>query len=233
MSFATSRKLAVMILCAAGLTLGGCASDAKPTALRKSGIDSAGNVPLFLRGQYVTLRLEFPQVEQKVEPGQFQHDELCYIKAGKFRIDCFADGSTLSYGPNDAVDILSDHAPSTLEPANEDSAAAQSMRLYALVTLVAGTVDRLPSTLSDYLQNPGQHLSAAMDLAEQLLSDDPVRLNGYARGGNFQVTLQLNDAGQEKLVEALEEKSDNSGQLQFVQQHSLKHLAKLRRTPKF
>jgi hypothetical protein len=165
----------------------------------------------------VTLRLEFPTTDQKVDPGQFQHDEICYVKAGGFRIDCFADGSSLNYGPNDSTDLLTDHAPSTLTPANEDSNAAQSMHLYALVTLIAGSVDRLPATLSDYLQNPGQHLNAAMDLADQLLGDEPVQLAGYARGGNFVVTMELDDAGRDKIVEALDEHSDDQGQLQFVQ----------------
>ena len=216
MPFVSGRKLATAILCAAVAVCGGCATAAK-SSLHQPGIDSAGKVPLFIRGQYVTLRLEFPQTDQRVDPGQFQHGEICYMKAGGFRIDCFADGSSLNYGPNDSSDLLTDHAPSTLEPANDDDdAAAQSMRLYALVTLVAGSVDRLPSTLSDYLQNPGQHMSAAMDLAEQLLADEPVRLAGCARGGNFVVTVELDDAGREKIVEALDEHSDDSGQLQFV-----------------
>jgi len=215
MPFVLSRKLATAILYAAASVCGGCAATPK-SSLHQPGIDSVGKVPLFIRGQYVTLRLEFPRTDQRVDPGQFQHGEICYMKAGGFRIDCFADGSSLSYGPNDSTDLLTDHAPSTLEPANEDAAAAQSMRLYALVTLVAGSVDRLPSTLSDYLQNPGQHMSAAMDLAELLLADEPVHLAGCARGGNFVVTLELDDAGREKIVEALDEHSDDSGQLQFV-----------------
>ena len=215
MPFDLARETAVLIFGVLLAFISGCGGT--QTAFKHpQKLDTAGNVPLFVRGQYLTLRLEFPRTDQKVDPGQFHHDELCYIKAGGFRIDCFADGSTLNFGPNDSTDLLTDHAPSTLEPADGDTTTAQSMRLYALVTLVAGSVDRLPSTLSDYLQNPGQHLSAAMDLAEELLSDEPVKLIGHARGGNFIVTLQLDDAGREKLVAALDEHSDDSGQLQFV-----------------
>lgn len=201
--------------------LSGCAAAPK-SSLHRPRIDSAGNVPLFVRGQYVTLRLEFPQVDQKVTPGQFQQDEICYLKAGAFRIDCFANGSSLNYGPNDSTDMLTDHAPSTLEPADDDANAAQTMRLYALVTLVAGSVDRLPSTLSDYLQNPSQHLTAAMDLADQLLGDGPIQLAGCARGGNFIVTMELDDAGREKIVDALDERSDDPNQLQFVHGRSMR-----------
>jgi hypothetical protein len=216
MRFVSRRNLKTLTLCTAAALLGGCATMPPKSSLHRPGIDAAGNVPLFLRGQYVTLRLEFPQTDQKIDPGQFRNDEICYVKAGRFRIDCFADGSTLSYGPLDSTDLLTDHAPSTLEPADENSDAAQTMRLYALVTLIAGTIDRLPSTLSDYLQNPGQHMSAAVDLADQLLADGPVQLAGCARGGNFTVTLELDDAGREKIVEALDERSDDPSQLQYV-----------------
>jgi hypothetical protein len=215
MSSVSLRTRKILSVCAAATLLGGCAATPK-SSLHQPGIDSAGNVPLFLRGQYVTLRLEFPQTDQKVDPGQFQANEICYVKAGGFRIDCFADGSTLNYGPLDSTDLLTDHAPSTLEPAEENSDAAQAMQLYALVTLIGGSVDRLPLTLSDYLQSPGQHLSAAMDLADQLLADGPVQLAGSARGGNFTVTMELDDAGREKILEAIDEKSDDPSQLQFV-----------------
>jgi hypothetical protein len=215
MRFVSRRSLTTLGVCAVTMMFSGCAATPK-SSLHRPGIDAAGNVPLFLRGQYMTLRLEFPMTDQKVDPGQFQNDEICYVKAGGFRIDCFADGSMLNYGPLDSTDLLTDHAPSTLEPADENSDAAKSMRLYALVTLIAGTVDRLPATLSDYLQNPGQHMNAAMDLADQLLADGPVRLAGSARGGNFIVTLELDDAGREKIVEALDEKSDDPDQLQLV-----------------
>jgi hypothetical protein len=214
------RNLPIAFIIVAALPLlSGCATTSG-SSFRKRGIDAAGNIPLFIRGQYATLRLEFPVTDQKVDPGQFQNNEICYVKAGGFRIDCFADGSSLNYGPNDSSDLLTDHAPSTLEPADDDSGAAESMRLYALVTLIAGSIDRLPVTLADYLQNPGQHLGAAMELADQLLGDEPVHMAGYARGGNFVVTMELDDAGREKIVDALDEHSADPSQLQYVNAQS-------------
>jgi len=208
---ATGKTVAPFLL----LTSIGCAGDGK-SSLSKNGLNSVGGVPVALRGQYVTLKIEMPGGDQRIAPGRFRHDEICYLNTGNFRIDCYPDGSTLTFGANDAADLLTDHAPSSLQPADDDSAAQQSMRLYALVTLIGGSIDRLPSALSDYLQTPGQHLDAAIDMVEQMLSDNDTQISGFARGGNFVVTMQLNDSGREKLIDALDEHADSPGQTQYV-----------------
>jgi hypothetical protein len=206
------RAAGWLLACAAAQ---GCASE---------GINSASSarpsgtlpIPLGLRGENTVVHLEFPKGAQSIDPGQFQRDEVCYLKAGAFRIDCYADGSSLNLGPNDSNDLLTDNPGWALEPEDGDERATQMMRLNAVLTLVAGSVDRLPSALSDYIQSPGQHLSQALDLAESLLNEPRVRLQGFAQGGNFTATVELSDAGREKLQEALDEMGDASGQLQLV-----------------
>jgi hypothetical protein len=178
---------------------------------------SAFPFPLALRGQNTFIRVDFPKGRQAIEPGQFTRNEVCYMKAGNFRIDCFADGSELNLGPMDSTDLLTDLACWNLQPADEDNRlAAQAMQAYALITLVAGSVDRLPNTLSDYLQTPGQHLTEALDLTNQLLTDPRVRFQGYAKGGNFTVTVELNDDGRQKLLDAVDEMGGTGGGVQFV-----------------
>jgi hypothetical protein len=173
-------------------------------------------IPLALRGQNTTLHLDFPKGRQTIEPGQFTRSEVCYLKAGNFRIDCFPGGSELNLGPTDSTDLLTDHAPWNLSPENEDNkVAVQTMEAYAVITLIAGSVDRLPSALSDYLQNPGQHLNDALELTNQLLSQR-VKFQGFAKGGNFTVTVELSDDGRDKLLDAIDEMGDAGGSIQVV-----------------
>jgi hypothetical protein len=195
----------------------GCARDIVVTNAQKPGAISPWPLPTALRVQYTVMKLDLPRGRQTVEPGEFTRDEVCYIKAGDFRIDCYTDGSALNLGPNDSNDVLTDNAAWHLTPADEnDKSGEQALRTYAIVALVAGSVDRLPSALADYLQSPGQHLTQALDLSEHLLSDEQVRLEGFARGGNFTITVQLNDDGREKLLDALDEIGESDSDLQVV-----------------
>src|SRR5206468_12296486 len=105
-------------------------------------------------------------------------------------------------GPTDSNELLTDNPGWNLQPADDkDEQGREMMQIHAVLTLVAGSVDRLPATLVDYLQSPGRHLSEATDLAEALLTEDKVQIAGHARGGNFNVTVELSDAGREKLVD--------------------------------
>ena len=90
------------------------------------------------------------------------------------------------------------------------------MQAYAVITLIAGSVDRLPTALSDYLQNPGQHLTQALELTSELLSQQRVKFHGFANGGNFTVTVELNDDGRDKLLDALDQVGDSQGGVQLV-----------------
>jgi hypothetical protein len=212
----TARKfgwlvLTACVICAAG---GGCASHHKSRADVAS--DDPLHVPLALRGENTVMRIEFPSGRQTISPGQFHKDEVCYLTAGRFRIECFTDGSTLTLGPTDSNDILTDNPGWNLQPAEDDEQGRQMLQISAVLVLVAGSVDRLPATLSEYIQNPGQHLTEALDLAESLLTDDKVQLPGFARGGNFSVTVQLSDAGREKLEDALDEVGESAAGLREV-----------------
>jgi len=207
------RRAAVYVLASASVC--GCVSDGGDSG-RMDRSSGSLPIPLAIRGENTVVHLEFPKGTQSIDPGQFQRSEVCYLKAGAFRIDCYPDGSSLNLGPNDSNDLLTDNPGWALEPDDGNENAIQLMRLNAVLILVVGSVDRLPSTLSDYIQNPGQHLSQALDLAESLLTEPRVRLQGFAQGGNFTAVVELTDTGREKLQDALDEKGDDSGQLQQV-----------------
>lgn len=199
-----------------GIVLCGCTRE---ITVNPIDTDAAKNIPIpmALRGQYTALKLEFPKGKQTIQPGQFRQDEVCYLKIGNLRIDCYTDGSSLNLGLNDSTDLLTDNGAWNLAPADENNKQGeQLLQTYAIVCLVGGSVDRLPATLSDYLQNPGQHLSDALDLTSRLLSEKQIRLDGFARGGNFTVTMELNDSGREKLLDGLDEIGEAGGDLQFV-----------------
>jgi len=192
--------------------MGGCAAEHNSES--KGAARDSMHIPLAVRGENAIIRLEFPTGKQTIDPGQFQKDEICYLKAGEFRIDCFTDGSSLTLGPIDSNDLLTDNPGWNLEPLNGDEQARQFLQISAVLALVAGSVDRLPATLSDYIQSPGQHLTQALDLTEMLLTEDRVHLEGFARGGKFNVSVELSDAGREKLEGAIDEAGGSPGGLQ-------------------
>lgn len=183
------------------------------------------HIPLALQGENTIIKIDLPGGVQNIEPGQFQQGEVCYMAAGKFRIDCYNDSSSLNLGPTDSSDLLTDNPGWNLRPAEDDEQGRQLMQTYGVLTLVAGSVDRLPATLADYIQSPGTHLTEALDLTEALLTQDHVRLPGYAHGGNFNVTVQLSDAGREKLEDALDEAGNSGGDLQLARKRVLKRIS--------
>lgn len=206
------RWAAVGMLAAA---LAGCARE-RPVVASDAPSDPPPTIPLALNGQDTSLRITFPQRDQRIDPGEFNQDEICYLSVGDFRIDCYTDGSSLDLGPNDSTDLLTDNPMAGLSPAHEDKDAAQTMRLYGILFLVGGSVDRLPGTLADYIQDPNQHLDEAVALAELLLSRNKVEFEGHARGGSFTVSVELNDAGRDKLLDALDETGRPTGKTQTV-----------------
>jgi len=177
---------------------------------------AAPPLPLLLQGQNTRLRLAFPQKDQTVQPGSLQRNEVCYLKAGDFRVDCYTDGSSLNLGPNDSTALLSDNPMWDIAPVDSDKAAGKYLRLYGVLFLVGSSIDRLPQTLSDYLQDPGSHQVEAVALARMLLTSRRVQLQGYARGGGFTVLMELTDAGQDKLVDALDQAGETTGTTQLV-----------------
>lgn len=174
-------------------------------------------IPLAIQGQNTIIHLSFPNRDSRIEPGDFHQDEICYLTAGDFRIDCYTDGSTLTLGPNDENDLLTDNPMSGLSPLHaSDKDAATAMRLYGILFLVGGSVDRLPATLSDYLGSPGQHLNEAIALTDALLNQKNVQFAGHARGGDFVITVELTDDGRDKLEDAMDEIGEPTGPNQTV-----------------
>ena len=53
-------------------------------------------------------------------------------------------------------------------------------------------------------------------MAQLLLNQKKVEFEGHARGGNFTVTVELNDDGRDKLLDALDETGEPSGPTQMV-----------------
>jgi hypothetical protein len=174
------------------------------------------SIPLSLRGQDTLMRLTIPRTDQSFEPGGLLNGEICYLAVGSFRIDCFSNGSSLNLGPNDSTDLLTDCPLWGLSPLHEDKIAADSLKLYAVLSLVGGSIDRLPGTLADYLGQPGQHLEEAMELARLLSNEKRVEFQGHARGGNFMVTVELTDGGREKLLDAIDDAGESRGAVQMA-----------------
>ena len=173
-------------------------------------------VPLALRGQDTQFKLNFPPMGRSSESGSFEQGEVCYLGAGEFRIDCYTNGSYLTLGPNDSTTLLADNPGSELAAADGNKLSEQAVRLYGVLFLVGGSIERLPEVLSEYIQDPGVHQNEAVSLAQTLLGQKPVNLRGYARGGNFSVTVLLTDGGREKLVDALENAGESTGNTQLV-----------------
>jgi hypothetical protein len=174
------------------------------------------HVPMALDGTDVIVRLSFPQRDMQLEPGQFETNEICYLEAGQFRIDCYTDGSSLNLGPNDSTDLLTDNPMNGLAPLHADQSVADTMKLYGILFLVGGTMDRLPGALADYIQDPNQHLIEAVALADALLNQKTVEFQGWAHGGQFVVSVELTDSGHDKLEDALDEAGEPSGANQMV-----------------
>jgi hypothetical protein len=205
-------RLSAAVLLSATLT-----SCTHERVIEVSEMTAPASIPTALRGQATILRLSLPSSDQQIEPGQFQQGEICYLTVGPFRIDCAVDGSSLNLGPNDSSDLLTDNPVTGLEPAHDDKNAAQAMKLYGILFLVGGSLDRLPGTLADYLQEPGQHLNEALALTELLLTQKQVEFAGFARGGNFTVSLELTDDGRDKLTDALDEIGESTQSMQRVE----------------
>ena len=157
------------------------------------------------------MRLSFPRRDQTLEPGQFQKDEICYLTAGGFRIDCFDNGSTLNLGPEDSTPLLSDNPMWDINSDEDDPLTSDYMRLYGVIFLVGSSVERLPDTLANYIQDPGRHASEAGSVALALVNQKQIELEGHARGGNFKLYVQLTDAGRDRLVDALNEAGQTIG----------------------
>jgi hypothetical protein len=199
------------------VALGGCAKNhSTEISTPDYEIIAPVTIPLALRSHAAIIRISFPQTDQRIEPGQFNSDELCYIDAGDFRIDCRTDGSSLSLGPTDSNDLLTDNPMSGLAPLHNDMDVVQTMKLYGLIFLIGGSVDRLPAALAEYIQGPGPHLTEALELADTLLNQKRAEFNGHARGGNFTVSIELTTDGRDKLMDALDEIGQTTSPTQLV-----------------
>jgi len=206
--------VSVGIACAA---LAGCAHEQVLVVKQTAGQTP---IPLFLRGADTQMRIAFPSSNQIVRPGEFKPDEICYLTAGDCRIDCFTTGSSLNLGPTDSNDLLADNPMSGIEPADGNALATQTMKIHGVLFLVGGSIDRLPGTLSDYIQSPDRHLIEVLSLTDQLLNQKHVQFHGFAAGGTFTVTVELTDSGRDKLMDALDAVGESSGATQWVKLRS-------------
>lgn len=203
-------------MAAAALLLAAAAGCAPKPPEQLTALSPGLVVPLALRGQDAQLRVDFPPGGRASDTGRFEQGEICYLWAGDFRIECYAGGSYLTLGPNDSTTLLADNPGSDLTAADGNKVSEQAVRLYGVLFLIGGSVERLPEVLSQYIEDPGSHQNEAVSLAQTLLGRGPVQLKGRARGGDFSVTVLLTDDGREKLVDALVDAGEPTGDTQLV-----------------
>jgi len=169
--------------------------------------------PLSLRGQDTHVQFDFKAHPAIAINHQFQSDELCYLMIGEAVIMCTEDGSYLIFGPGDGVILVRDNPLSQLRPASDDPAGQEWIDVFGTIFLIAGSVDRLPDALSDYLATPGPHHREAAALARKMLADNGATLPIAGRGNTFAITFRLTESGRDKLSTALQSDDATPGVL--------------------
>jgi hypothetical protein len=159
------------------------------------------------------------------EAGQVLADqEMCYLQLDKITIECFPFGSLLMLGPNDAVELVYDNPLDDLHADEHDPRGELMLQTLAVVSVIADSVERLPGSLADYIDdansaNPG----VATTLSRRLIDSSSVNLAGMSRAGPFTINLELTEDGKEELREALSDRETSS--LQFALHLHRNHLA--------
>ena len=171
------------------------------------GAKNADSAPGFiLRGENTIIWFDFSgQSADEQPPHRLLADEICCLKLESSTIECFPDGSVLLLGSSESVRLMDDNPLWKLLPTTADKDAAAAMKLYATLYLLAGSIEKLPDALADYLDNPGPRRRDAIALARALCVQGGARLVGFAHGGKFAVSFRLTNAGRDTLLEALEQ----------------------------
>ena len=196
----------IICLALAGLVVVGCAH--QPAGPRSTGGEG---FPYVLRGTDTQIRLDFrahPKVPAAVE---LSADEVCYLSAGDAVVLFHGEGSYLLFGPRDGIELVDANPLWRLRPVGRDLSGGALLRVYGTIFMIAGSVDRLPDALSDYLDEPGAHRHQALALARKMLDPKGLELPAVAHGGTFAVYVSLTPAGRDKLLEALQANEDKTG----------------------
>ncbi len=180
-------------------TLVGCAAHG-------GGSDDGNAFPFHLRGANTQFRINFASRSEKAskEPArQLDERELCYLKADRCTIECFPFGSLLILGPDDAMPLVEDNPLSDLRPDGHDPQAESLLDTIGVIAVIGGSVERLPETLAEYIEDPDENSDAAVSLARELLTAKGTNLPGFGHNGHFTVAVQLTEPGRKRLLQAL------------------------------
>ncbi len=128
--------------------------------------------------------------------------ELCYLQADRCTIECFPFGSLLILGPDDAMTLVGDNPLCDLRPDGRDPQGESLLDTIGVISVIGGSVERLPETLAEYIEDPDENADAAVSLARVLLSPQGTNLPGFGRSGHFTVTIQLTAPGRKRLLQA-------------------------------
>jgi len=181
-------------------------------------VAAVSDMPLSLAGDDTRVKISFHSSQNESLQEEFEQDDICFLRAGPWRIDCMTSGSWLTFAEdeNDASPLLEDNPMWQVHASRPNSSGGTLMQFFGILFLVGASVDRVPSTLADYLDRPGPHAQEAAALAERLLEDRPLVLPGIARGGAFTVTMELTDSGRQALEDALEGNTDSGTGIRMV-----------------
>jgi hypothetical protein len=206
----------IIVVAAAWAGGSGCASQAR-TARHRSGNDDARPAPFELVGEDTVIQLDLNRHEAAPadRTHEWLHDEVGYLNLGGATVECFLAGSVLLLGPDNGIVLVDQNPLWQLRPVGHDGNEAKLVRLYATLFLVCGSVDQLPTGLSDYLDDPGPRRRIALSLARQLLTSRGAELTGWTRGGAFVLTFRLTPSGRAKLTDVLQSAEDET-EIQFV-----------------
>ena len=106
--------------------------------------------------------------------------------------------------------ILSDG----LHPAARDPGADTLLQTLSIVSLIAGSIDRVPDSLADYIdKDNSQNPAVARALAQRLLEPGETKLRGFSAAATFTVAVRLTDTGKETLLDALADRQNGGVQL--------------------
>jgi len=161
-----------------------------------------------MEGRDVRIRFDFHAHPSVATSRELDEDQICYLSMGDAIILCSADGSYLLFASQDGLQLLEDNPLWRLRPMDKGIHGRAVMQTYVTVFLIAGSLDKLPDSLADYLDDPGSHPREAQALARMLLDPAGVAFPAIGHDGTFSVTVALTADGRDKILDALQEVED-------------------------